>query len=179
MNNPTRAKVATLRKQAWNDVPTSPGVYLWYFPPKQTTEFLQKLDLEAGDLNLQSKGGKFPIYCGIAKNLRQRLAWHTSQRLSASALKSGYLSTLRLTLLALIDKPYFASETEIELNELLNNCLFEWRSTASKFIAETKEKELLTSGVFPLNIQKNAQPRLASSKRKLMKLRKSYKAKYL
>jgi hypothetical protein len=172
--------VSELRNSKWSKVPEIPGFYTWYFAPKVAKELLKNLDLDSEKLLLHSlKSGHIALYCGIANNLKERLDWHSAQSLKPSALNSGFLSTLRLTLLSLSNFSYDATETESQLNELLDSCLFKWESTTSKKVAEDLEQATLKSGCYPLNLQHNHRPELSESKKKLGSCRKEYKARYV
>ena len=175
-----RHQLSELRDSNWNTIPETPGFYTWYFEPKIAKGLLKTLNLKAESLDLKTAdNGYLALYCGIAKDLKQRVDWHASQSLNFSALKSGFLSTLRFTLLALTNSPYNHPRTESKLNRLLDSCLFQWQATKSKKDAEAVEQTTLQRGCYPLNLQNNRRPELSESKRMLSRLRTEYKAEFL
>jgi hypothetical protein len=88
-----------LRAGQWRDVPDTPGVYWWYFPPDYLANFQIDMHCGTGPLRLlRANEGRVCLYHGMATSLRQRVAWHSEQELTDSALRSGFLSTFRFTL---------------------------------------------------------------------------------
>jgi len=107
--------VSSLRSHSWSAVPRSPGVYWWYFPASYVDDLgIPKL-CDTSRLRLRyARDGRVCLYHGLAKDLRQRIAWHAAQKLLPSALNSGFLSTFRLTLLALNDFEYLNGGGQID-----------------------------------------------------------------
>lgn len=93
------------------------------------------------------------LYFGISKDLRQRIRWHIMQHRSNSAVRSGFLSTLRKALSALLGIKQLKSENSV--NDILDKCYWDWVPTASIADAESIETDQLSKGYFPLNVQKN------------------------
>jgi hypothetical protein len=90
-------------------------VYWWYFPPDCLERFRIAELCDERSLTLQhSPSGRVCLYHGMAKTLSERVKWHAAQKLSLGALKSGFLSTFRLSLLALNDYDFLAGQREID-----------------------------------------------------------------
>jgi len=91
------------------------------------------------------------IYFGKAKDLYDRLYnWHINQKHSQAVVTSGYLSTLRQTITALLEMS--ASKSETAVNKVLDDCIIEWEETENP---EAEEHTQLTEFYYPLNIQDN------------------------
>lgn len=160
-------------------IPPKPGVYKWWFPkeeavkllcplklPKQLIDQIQKENIEGGEY--------WCLYFGIAKDLIERAKWHIAMHHSPSSVKSGYLSTLRQTLSALLGMDMSISEHAV--NALLDKCYWEWCPTGSRPAAEKEETEQLGNNdvFYPLNLQKNK--KLSDEPRKtLLRLRKEHR----
>lgn len=168
-----------LRTNNWAAIPSAPGVYWWYFPRSAVQQFrILDFCLEHA-LNLRvSPEGKVCLYHGMAKSLSQRVAWHAAQKLSIGALSSGFLSTFRFTLLALNDFDFLPGATEIDT--FMDGLEIEWRAfpTVAEALA-AEGAELAGASHYPLNIQNNRHPELASFTRHLKATRKAYKERYL
>lgn len=165
----------TLRRNQWRDVPEQSGIYRWYFP----SSCLRKLSIadhcDPKSLMLRrSESGKVCLYVGIATSLRQRVKWHASQTLLASALRSGFLSTFRFTLLALNDIDYATGLQAI--NDFFDRLEIAWQTTPNLEAAKEREsRELSGKYHFPLNIQGNKCPELREYVRFVKRRRKKYK----
>lgn len=138
----------------------SAGVYRWWFkedaamqllkqlPPVQTEERIAKRLID-GD-------SYWALYFGISGNMQQRAAWHINQKHTPSAVKSGYLSTLRQVISALLDEDMTISQNSV--NELMDaSCYLEWDYTGTKEEAEKLETIELSQNqcIYPLNRAKN------------------------
>lgn len=167
--------VRDLRAARWRLVPNAPGVYWWYFPESALDKLQIARRCQLDSLRLRrSEDGFVALYHGIAKSLSQRIEWHAAQALRISALKSGFLSTFRFTLLSLNDLDYLAGSETID--RFMDGLDVVWEALPSIQAAEEREKKEL-SGPFhyPLNIQGNAHPELAGFTRHLKQTRKAYK----
>ncbi len=132
--------LATLRKNQWQDLPSSPGVYWWFFPQSEINNLGISGECDLNSLCLRkTDDGKVCLYHGMANNLAERIKWHAAQNLSPSALKSGYLSTLRLTLLALNNYAY-ARGTSI-INAYFDTLYVCWKKTTTRGEAKKIEQE--------------------------------------
>jgi hypothetical protein len=167
-----------LRTHAWSAVPTNPGIYWWYFPESEMAQLnlheycnVETLDLRA------APDGKICLYHGLASDLWQRVAWHAAQKLTPSALRSGFLSTFRLTLLALNNFEYLNGVERID--RYFDGLSILWRSTQSRAEAAALEMAELSGRYhYPLNIQGNSRSELAKLHRHLRAVRKNYRQTY-
>lgn len=168
--------VKTLRDERFASVEKKSGVYTWWFKKSCLIGLLKELP----NINISKLQHKkidntdyYALYFGIAKNCRERASWHISQHHSVSFVRSGYLSTLRQTLSALLGKNM--TEAEETVNSFIDeNCFWEWQYTTSREEAHVIEAEELKKNLYPLNIQGNKMaPREISCA--LSALRKKYK----
>jgi len=171
--------IAALRARGWRDVPANPGAYRWYFPIESLEVLGITTHCDLDQLNLHKTGeGLVSLYFGIATNLSQRVIWHSAQKLKRSALKSGFLSTYRFSLLALTGTDYFSGEERI--NEFIDKLEISWIETTSKEDAERiEDAELAGNYHYPINIKGNHKPELAQFVQNLKLLRRNYKKHYL
>lgn len=161
-----------------NMILPSSGYYRWWFDENATRQLLANIKFTSYNM-LQVKviDGKqyYSLYFGISKNVKQRLKWHILQKHSPSAIKKGFLSTLRHTLSALLGNN--ASMSEGNVNNLIDNsCYIEWDYTNNP--KEIESKELSSPKyVYPLNIQGNKimQKNYSVSLSNLKNLRKMHK----
>ena len=169
-----KALVKDLRVDKWKGLPSDPGVYWWYFPKQDAKRLLKSLlsKSQIQALNLRpSKDGKVCLYCGMAGSLRVRGRWHAAQKLTRSALKSRFLSTLRFTLLALTKMDYYKAEQRI--NRLIDGVTLEWISAKSRKDAQHQEaREFKSKFHYPLNIRSNSCAELADCVGKLQGIRR-------
>jgi len=154
--------VATLRRMI--ECKQSPfenraGVYRWWFKEDAAMQLLKQLppvNTERIAKRLIDSDSYWALYFGISGNMRQRVAWHINQKHTPSAVKSGFLSTLRQTISALLPKDMTKSQKLV--NSLMDdNCYLEWEYTQSEEDAEDFEtKELSQSQyIYALNRAKN------------------------
>ncbi len=172
-------KLKDLRANDWATVPIESGVYWWYFPPDCLEKFRISEFCPGDSLKLhRTDDGKVCLYHGMAKSLSERIKWHAAQKLSLGALSSGFLSTFRFTLLALNDFDYLSGSGEIDA--FMDGLDIRWQTTPTEAAADAAETtELLHGPHFPLNIQNNRRPELASYIHHLKSVRKNYKGRYL
>ena len=170
--------VCELRSSGWNSTPKQSGIYWWFFDPSCLDLF--GINEHCGHpLKLRTnESEKLCLYVGIAKNLRQRIKWHAEQPLRQSALRSGFISTFRKTLLAL-NKIDYATGFE-QINQFMDGLDLRWETTPSPELAKAIEaKELGGEYDFPLNIQGNKSTELKPFIRYLKQQRKEYKDRHL
>ncbi len=139
-----------------SNVPQTSGYYRWWFPKKLAISLLSPLpSIDQKNIKKETIGGEehWLLYFGIAKSLSERMKWHICQKHTPSSVKSGTLSTLRQTISALLQIDQTKAESQV--NDTLDQCFVEWQSTPTKEEAEAVEKQELTSGYYPLNIQEN------------------------
>ena len=134
------------------------GVYRWWFPEERAKSLLSALngvDYESIEKKPINDEQYWCLYVGSSSDLEQRFYWHTTQAHSATAIKSGALSTLRQTICALLKINQSDATAKQKVDDILDECYFEWYATPSFEEADTKEKEELEKGYYLLNIQKN------------------------
>lgn len=171
--------LSALRATAWSDLPSSPGVYWWYFP-RTALDHLRIAELsDVSKLRLRyAPDGKVCLYHGMANDLAERVEWHAAQKLTLSALRSGFLSTFRFTLLALNDFDYRQGAKQID--RFFDGLSVAWRAAATRHEAEEMERaELQGDYHYPLNIQGNRQPELGAFLRHLKLTRSAYKRRFV
>lgn len=172
-----RISVGAVKAQdpRFRDIPKEPGVYRWWFPRDLAEKLLKPLTgVDTKQISKEIVDGEeyWCLYLGIAKDLRQRIRWHACQKHSPSAVKHGFLSTLRQSISALLGLDQTMSAADV--SDVLEKCYWDWCPTATKGDAEDIEKEQLISGYFSINIQgnKNADPAVI---KRLKELRKKHK----
>ena len=110
----------------------------------------------------------------MAVNLRERIKWHAAQKLAPSALKSGFLSTFRLSLLSLNDFPYCGGDSAI--NAFMDKLSVEWVEAPTRADAERLEAaEFAGPYRYPINIRGNEQPELSAFVKYLKRARSAYR----
>ena len=114
------------------------------------------------------------IYFGISKDLNGRIKWHICQNHTAGSVRSGFLSTLRQSLSALLNNDMSKSQHLVN-NFIDDNCYLEYENTLTHKDAENIEKtELSQEYYYPLNIA-GAKSTPQYVKDNLKKLRKTHK----
>lgn len=176
---PKSQLLSTLRAAAWSGIPSSPGVYWWYFPPTALDDLCIAEMADVSTLRLRhAPDGKVCLYHGMANNLAERVAWHAGQKLTLNALRSGFLSTFRFTLLALNDFDYLQGAKQID--GLFDGLSVSWRTATTREEAEEMERvELQGDHHYPLNIKGNGHPELAEFIRHLKLTRSAYKRRFV
>ena len=154
--------VATLRRMIeckQSPFENSAGVYRWWFKEDAAMQLLKQLppvNTACIAKRLIDGDSYWALYFGISGNMQQRAAWHINQKHTPSAVKSGYLSTLRQVISALLNENMTDSLDTV--NKLMNmNCYLEWDYTSCKSEAEELETIELSQGqcIYPLNRAKN------------------------
>ena len=158
------------------NVMPNPGYYIWWFDEQGMKQILKPLKgVNYDSIASQKIGGKdyYALYFGISKDLKGRFRWHIAQKHSMSAVKSGFLSTLRKTLSGLLGIAMIDSESAV--NTFIDkHCWLEYDYCQTYAVAVQKEKEALKKGYFPLNIQNNKGVEKAVVA-ELLKVRKHYR----
>ncbi len=171
--------LSVLRGADWSSIPPSPGVYWWYFP-HTALEHLRIAELsDVSKLRLRNlPDGKVCLYHGMASNLAERVAWHAAQKLTLSALRSGFLSTFRFTLLALNDFDYLEGAEQID--RFFDGLSIVWRVATTREEAEKIERDEFQGEYhYPLNIQGNRRPELVAFVSYLKSTRSAYKGRFM
>jgi hypothetical protein len=168
-----------LREKGWSGVPSSPGVYWWYFPPTELDRLRVTEFCDATELRLRvAPDGKVCLYLGMANNLAERVEWHAAQKLTLKCLQSGFLSTFRFSLLALNDFDYLGGSKQIDA--FFDSLTVSWQAANSRDEAEVLERgELQGPYHYPLNIQGNRRPELVAFVRQLKSTRSAYKRRFV
>ena len=148
-------------------ISTQAGFYRWFMPLELVRELQIPFD---GCTYIEGQG--YLVYVGIAKSMRQRLVWHITQVHRLSAVKSGFLSTLRQTLSGLARVPM---DDTITVDKIIDKMFVEFEYCKSKGEAQTIEEEYFQTHVLPLNIMGNQHP----FTRELKRLRKESKLKVI
>lgn len=160
------------------------GVYRWWFPEEIAKSLLSSLNgVDYESIEKEEINGKqyWCLYFGSSSDLEQRFYWHTTQAHSATTIRSGVLSTLRKTICALLKINQSDATAKQKVDDILDECYFEWYATSSSEDPETKEKKELEKGYYPFNIKdnegvrnksKNVKPSIATQ---LRKLRREYR----
>ena len=167
------------RAKGWSGVPSSLGVYWWYFPRTELDRLRVAELCEVPRLQLRlAPDGKVCLYHGMANNLAERVEWHAAQKLTLKCLESGYLSTFRFTLLALNDFDYLDGSSQID--DFFDSLSITWQAADSRHEAEALERSELQSAYhYPLNIQGNRRPELVAFVRHLKSTRSAYKRRFV
>ena len=120
------------------------------------------------------------IYIGIAEreSIRNRLNWHVNQDHKPSAIKSGYLSTLRQSLSSILSQN---QKDEEVTNQFIDKLYIEYFEVDEETEGKLREieKEEMEKHLYILNIQGNHHPKVGEIKKKLRKIRKAGKHKAL
>ena len=156
------SKVSALRDCKFKCVDKRPGFYRWWFR-KNAAEFLIKnmidwLPVKDRFLIQNFDGEEYiALYFGISKDINGRIRWHASQKHTSSAVSKGFLSTLRQTLSALLERPMSLSYQDI--NCFMDcNCIWEWSYTDTYEMARQVELNTLSPNspyYYPLNVESN------------------------
>lgn len=173
--------VATLRRMIeckQSPFENSAGVYRWWFKEDAAMRLLRQLPPVNTDCIMKRMiNGDccWALYFGISGNMRQRIAWHICQQHTSSAVRSGYLSTLRQVISALLNEDMTISQNSV--NKLMDaSCYLEWDYTSTKKEAEELETIELSQNqcIYPLNRAKNRTVSKEHLKR-LTELRSKYR----
>ncbi|MDD6851035.1 MAG: hypothetical protein PUD64_02245 [Bacteroidales bacterium] len=171
-------KVSVLKQQIQQKsckVPKSPGGYRWWFTKDDAQLLLKpfggKINWSKIQMRTFDDKPYYALYVGISKNLYDRLKWHIFQKHSQSAVNSGFLSTLRQTVSALLGIDQTKSQNCV--SALLERCYWEWETMPNP---EMWEKDELQQNeyYYPLNLQNN-QSFPKELQKELSRLRKYYK----
>ena len=148
-----------LRRNRLANVPNQPGCYKWWFRRDGAELLLRNVPcINWGDIQTQTINGStyYALYFGIAtKSLNQRLDWHINQQHTPSQIKSGTISTLRITIGSLLGIP--ASQSQQSVNNFMDTyCYVEYDVKPSSEVARDEEwEELNLSNYYPVNLQEN------------------------
>lgn len=158
MNNPESVKVIRQALSNRNcEIPTTPGVYTWWFTETGKNEMLKALpNVDQSRIRTREINGQryWALYYGISKDLKGRIKWHVTQKHTAKNVANKFLSTLRCTISALLGLNMSTSMDAV--NKFMDDhCYWEWHPMNSAEEAEEDESRTLSQEYYPLNIQKN------------------------
>lgn len=156
--NFSRIKVASIVGVSVSkiSIPEKPGVYRWWFPESLAVSLLSSLSGVDSDCIQKEKiddQNYWCLYFGISRNLRERICWHVNQHHTKSAVKSGFLSTLRQTLSALLKTK--ASVSEDAVDSILKQCYWDYCEYAAISDAQNDETNELLANYYPINLRGN------------------------
>jgi predicted GIY-YIG superfamily endonuclease len=125
--------------------PKQSGVYYWYI----TERGAKQMGVDISEC--LEKDHKYLVYIGLAKNLNERLDWHYNDKHAPSSIKSGFVSTLRQTLSALLVGEMVTAKT------IVDKFIREEMRVEYELYSNYKEKELqlIKSHNLPLNLKNN------------------------
>ena len=153
-------KVQTLRetvKKRQCEIPEGPGVYRWWFEEegaKALLKALPEVDLSKVQSRMVDDKRWLALYFGISKDLRGRIRWHMTQHHTPLSVKTGYISTFRLSLSALLGLP--ATEAEEAVNRFMDEyCVIDYKPVENIEEANEIERKELSTKFYPLNIANN------------------------
>jgi hypothetical protein len=136
------------------DLPKEGGIYFWWvnseaaavidgLSPNTQIGMCQKRNVNGEEYSL--------VYVGLAKNLSSRVKdWHINQKHSDSAVRSGFISTLRHTIAAILGQNLYAQEA---VNDFQNKYMLVGFIETEDYKAE--ELKFIGSCSLPLNIRDN------------------------
>jgi hypothetical protein len=142
-----------------HEYPFESGVYFWYV----TKNGADKLGIDVSKCHVENN--MHLIYIGLAKNINERLNWHLNDSHSVSSIRSGFVSTLRQTLSALLVGNMVASKEVVD--EFMRNHM----AVRYEICKNYKEKEisLIREYDLPLNLKGNTGHPFYSTLKKLRK----------
>lgn len=126
-------------------IPSESGVYFWYV----TESGAQKLGLDVQDCTQENN--LFLVYVGLAQNLNQRIDWHLNDSHSVSSIKSGFVSTLRQSLSALLVGEMVTSKEAVD-HFMRTEMKFRYEICSSP---KEREDSLIAAHSLPLNLKGN------------------------
>lgn len=148
--------ITNLKRSHFVSVSHAEGVYRWWFTEQDAKCLLVPFGniLDWKKIKTHRFEGQiyYALYVGISNDLHQRIKWHSKQKHSPSAVKSGYLSTLRRTISGLIGKD--CSQSEKDVSDILERCYWEWDEMNNSEVWEKNELNQQRY-YYPLNIQGN------------------------
>lgn len=158
---------------------STPGWYRWWCDKEAANVILSQVGVSKVNVPLLRReidGREYvAIYFGISNDLNGRIKWHVCQNHTAGAVRSGFLSTLRQSLSALLGSDMTKSQQPV--NEFMDaHCYLEYENLLTYNEAKDKEKQELshTGYFYPLNIS-GAKSTPKQIKNRLITLRKLHK----
>lgn len=175
-----------LRSQHSNEnyaVPEEPGICRCWLPSNTAGKFMADVMNHTGTIKrgmmwnsiIRKQIHGEPYWClyrEASKNLRHSVGWNNIQLHSTSDVATAALSKLHKLIETLPRQEESSSEQSV--NDVLDQCYWDWCATPSHDDAKRIEAKTLATGYFPLNVQEN-KGMDASIVRQLKQLRKAYK----
>jgi len=161
-------------------IPNKAGYYKWWSNKNELYTILKKLNVKFDDIKdyIETKNNLYSIYVGIAvkESVRSRINWHINDKHTKSRVENGTLSTFRQSISSIVaENQYDKSETDKFINKLkieyftTDNPI---KSIEAKKELEEKEKKLMNTQLYVLNLQNNHHPQAKAIKKELKYLRK-------
>lgn len=152
-------KVSNLRNEKFMSVEKGQsGFYRWWFKEDAAFVLIEKMQKWLPDKNkflLRDIDRKtyVALYFGISKDMRGRIKWHACQKHTPSTVSNGFLSTLRQTLSALLEK-HMSVSYDIVNKFIDENCIWEWDYSDNPHKVELEELSQ-EHYYYPLNVKDN------------------------
>lgn len=154
-------KVADIIKNSFEDPKPESGYYIWWFPEEVANELIKPLTVDRQKIQVKQIDGQlyYALYFGIASSkggLRQRIKWHTAviNPHTPACVQNRTLSTLRQTICGLKEWRMAEESTEDKVNQIINECYWEWEKHATPHVIEKRELNNVNA-CYPLNIRGN------------------------
>ena len=161
-----KQKVADIIDSCFDGIKAESGYYVWWFPQEEANALIEPLKefIDADKLRkvqVEQIDGKtyYALYFGIASKkggLLQRIKWHTAaiNPHTAACVRNRTLSTLRQTICGLKEWRMAEESTEDKVNQIINECYWEWEKHATPHVIEKRELNNVNA-CYPLNIRGN------------------------
>ena len=140
-----------------------PGYYKWWAEKTEFDALCKGLGVEPASIinEVETKDGLYCIYVGVAvgNSIRTRLDWHINDSNDEERVSSGFLSTFRESIGAVIAHD---QRNKDAINDFIDKLYVEYyvldckiKSDEAKTELERKEDDEIASHLRLLNIQKN------------------------
>lgn len=160
-----------------------PGYYKWWAKEEDIIELFKGLKFDFLDYKnfIEKRNNWYCIYVGVAikESIRDRINWHINDKHTESAVRSGWLSTLRKSIASIIAKNQYDKETTNDFIDKLKVEYFEIdfsiKSEEAKKEIGVIENNLINKYLRLLNIKDNYHNKATDIKKELRRLRKEAK----
>lgn len=157
-----------------------PGYYKWWAREKEAILLVKKLGYDFNEYKkyMEVKDDLYCIYIGIAvkESIRNRLNWHVNDKHDYNSVKTGFLSTFRKSIAALITGNLLDKDGT---NKFIDKLFIEYftinddiKSLSAKNKIEDIEKKSLLRNLYILNIKDNKFKYASDIKKSLRKKRR-------
>ena len=180
-----KQKVVDIKNSDFDGIKAESGFYVWWFPEEVANKLIEPLKkfidddrLEKIQVELFDGQPYYALYFGIASNkggLLQRIKWHTAviNPHTAACVRNRTLSTLRQTICGLKKWRMAGASTEGDVNQIINECYWEWEKHATPHVIEKRELNNVNA-CYPLNIRGNNTVS-KECRKELIRLRSKYR----